>query len=466
MYAGFDYGTSNCAVGVVRTPSSSVESRESHQPRVELLAIEQGKAFMPSTLYALERELICEYAGQHIDSPELKDAFIALRSNQLNQARRIRREHDIRNNDQSIFVGQDAFDQYLSFPGDGYFVKSPKSFLGASGLRADFILFFEDIVTAMMQTIKARAQAQLQDTIDHAVIGRPVNFQGANAENSNRQAIDILSLAAKRAGFRSVEFLYEPLAAGLDFESRLTQNKTVLVVDIGGGTSDCAMVRMGPDHRDKTQRSDDFLAHSGERIGGNDLDIQLAGQELMPLFGMNSALKNGLSMPTQAYWNAVKTNDVGAQSIFNSLKTEQSLRQLMLDTTEPQLLKRFIHLREQQQNHQLVRSAEQGKIALSSAHSHECDLNYIEEEMHCMITQEQFANAIQRPIRQIVKLMEEAIKQAGCKPDLIYITGGSAQSPVIRSAIQESIGEVDIVDGNHFGSVATGLTVWAQRLFS
>ena len=71
------------------------------------------------------------------------------------------------------------------------------------------------------------------------------------------------------------------------------------MVDIGGGTTDCSMVRMGPSHQQKTERKDDFLGHSGERIGGNDLDIAIAGFQLMPLFGMQSLKKNSLPMPTQ-----------------------------------------------------------------------------------------------------------------------------------------------------------------------
>ena len=158
MIAGFDYGTSNCAIGV--------PSGESAQ----LIAIDQGKTFMPSALYALERELICETVGQNIPKTSLQESFIELRANPLNQARRVRREHDIDTSEQSLYVGQEAFDQYLSLPEEGYFVKSPKSFLGASGLRPEFVHFFEDIVTAMMQTIKQRAENQLGQTINHTVM--------------------------------------------------------------------------------------------------------------------------------------------------------------------------------------------------------------------------------------------------------------------------------------------------------
>ncbi|EAW31168.1 Molecular chaperone [marine gamma proteobacterium HTCC2143] len=454
MYAGFDYGTSNCAVGVVDNNT------------IRLLAIGNNQVLMPSSLYALERELICEYVGQQIPDDALQQNFLSLRAPAMAQARSVRTEYDIRPEEQSIFFGQDAFDQYLSMPGEGYFLKSPKSFLGASGLRSEYIQFFEDIVTAMMINIKQRAETDLGKTITHTVIGRPVNFQGMNAEQSNRQAIAILTLSAQRAGFKSVEFLFEPIAAGLDFEARLSDDKTVLIVDIGGGTTDCAMVRMGPSHRNNTERQQDFIGHSGERVGGNDLDIQLAGKHLMPLFGMHSSLKNGLLMPTATYWDAVRTNDVGAQANFNSQQTELRLQQLMLDTTEPELLRRFITLRDKKQNHHILRSAEQAKISLSDSSRSSLDLNSIVTGLSCTISRNQFAHAIERPLASITDLMTEAIRQAAVQPDLIYITGGSAKSPIIRQAIEQKLGTIPVVDGDHFGSVATGLTAWAQRLFS
>ncbi len=463
MFSGFDYGTSNCAMGIINSHTD-----------VQLLALEQGKAFMPSTLYALERELICEQVGLTIPANDLKQDFLTLRANSLAQARRIRQQEGLDASEQSLFFGRAAFAEYYDFPEEGYFVKSPKSFLGASGLRPEQVFFFEDIVTAMMQNVKNQAEKSAAalglktagQSIEHTVIGRPVNFQGLNAEQSNKQAIDILTVAAKRAGFKSVEFLFEPIAAGLNFESNLAQDKTVLVVDIGGGTTDCAMVRMGPNHKSKEQREQDFIGHSGERVGGNDLDIQLAGSQLMPLFGMGSDLKNGKPVSTKTFWDAVATNDISAQSNFNSLQTELYLDQLVRDSAAPELIKRFVKLRDEKQNHHLVRSSEQCKIELSSRQQYEVDLSFIEAGLSESICRERFADAVRRPIEKMAALMDEAIIQAGCKPDLVYVTGGSGQSPVIRQAIKEKIGEVEVVDGDHFGSVASGLTVWAERIYS
>lgn len=453
MFAGFDYGTSNCAMGVIK------------DKKVRLLALDQGQQFMPSTLYAIARELICESVAQPITGSE-QQRYLEQRQGPLARARKVRNELELYPQEQTLFIGQEAIEQYLSLPEEGYFVKSPKSFLGASGLRVEFVHFFEDLVTAMMQGIKQRAELAAGHAIEQVVIGRPVNFQGTNTEQSNQQALTILTVAAHRAGFKAVEFLFEPIAAGLAFEENLSSDKTVLVVDVGGGTTDCAMVRMGPSHRHKLDRADDFIGHSGERVGGNDLDIQLAGNCLMPLFGMRSLLKNGLPMPSSIFWDAVSTNNVAAQADFNSQDTSLRLQRLLLDTQEPVLLNRFIKLRAQKQHHYIVRLAEQAKIALSDQGGVQVDLSEIEHELVSDISTEQLADAIERPLSRMVALMEEAVIQADCSPELIYVTGGSVKSPIIRRRIEQRFTGVEVLDGDHFGSVASGLTVWAQRLFA
>ena len=455
MITGFDYGTSNCAIGTISPKSGATE----------LLTLEQGKPFLPSTVYAFAREMISEQVAKDIQDSHAQAQYMQQRAHSLEMALKFRREESIQNDEQTVFFGNEAFSQYLAFPEEGFFIKSAKSFLGASGLRPEIISFYEDIVTVMMAHIKRSAEQHAQQTLTHTVIGRPVNFQGLNAEKSNQQALAILQTAAKRAGFKEVEFFYEPIAAGLDFEKPLKEDKTVLVVDIGGGTTDCAMILMGPQHIQKHDRFSDFIGYCGERTGGNDFDIQIAAKLLMPLLGMNSTLKSGLPMPTQVYWDAVSTNNVGAQTKFHKVDTAVLLKQLLRDTTEPNLVERFISVRENNQNHQMVRSAEQAKIALSDQHEISIGLDYIEDQLTKGASIEDIQGAVQRPLKTMISLMNDAITQADTRPDLIYITGGSAKSPVIRSVIEQQFGNIEIVDGDHFGSVTNGLTLWAQKIF-
>ncbi|MBK8740010.1 MAG: hypothetical protein IPO58_00295 [Betaproteobacteria bacterium] len=55
--------------------------------------------------------------------------------------------------------------------------------------------------------------------------------------------------------------------------------------------------------------------------------------------------------------------------------------------------------------------------------------------------------------------------QAQTAPDVIYVTGGTAKSPMILECIRANFGGVDIVVGDLFGSVTSGLATWAQRTF-
>jgi hypothetical chaperone protein len=455
MISGFDYGTSNCAIGVIPTDTNTTK----------LLPLENGEVFLPSTVYAFAREFISEQVAKDIKNSHAQAEYMQQRAHSLERARTFRREESIDNTEQTVFFGKQAFDQYLSLPEEGFFIKSAKSFLGANGLRPEIISFYEDIVTVMMAEIKSKAELHIQDSLTHTVIGRPVNFQGLNAEKSNAQALSILETAAKRAGFKEVEFFYEPIAAGLDFETPLTEDKKVLVVDIGGGTTDCAMILMGPNHIQKPDRFSDFIGYSGERTGGNDFDIQIAAKLLMPLLGMKSTLKSGLPMPTQVYWDAVSTNNVGAQTKFHKIETQLLLKQLLRDTKEPNLVERFIKVRENNQNHQMVRNAEQAKIALSNHTQTDIDLDYIECGLQQTVSLDDISDAVQRPLKTMISLMHEAISQADTNPDLIYITGGSAKSPIIKKIIQQHFGDVEVVDGDHFGSVANGLTLWAQKIY-
>ena len=126
MLSGFDFGTSNCAIGVV--------DQSNNKQRVKLLPIDNGQTFMPSALYSIHRDLICESTARLMSDKDSQTSFMLQRTSQLEQAKRVRINEQIDTLANTIFVGQQAFDEYLSFPGEGYFVKSVKSFLGSTGL--------------------------------------------------------------------------------------------------------------------------------------------------------------------------------------------------------------------------------------------------------------------------------------------------------------------------------------------
>ncbi|QQX78599.1 molecular chaperone [Shewanella sp. KX20019] len=456
MFVGFDYGSANCAIGIMQ------------DEEVRIVPLSGGAKYLTSTLYAMDRELIAEEVLKQLPA-EQKAHYTLLRSAQLSRAAFARRELDLLPHEQAVFVGEAAVDAYLEMPDEGFYVRSPKSFLGATGLRENQIALFEDIVTLMMMHIKGAAEKNMSVTgcqITHAVIGRPVNFQGIGGEQSNQQAEAILSLAAKRAGFIDVDFLFEPLAAGMDYEASLEEDMTVLVVDVGGGTTDCSMVKMGPSHIDNRDRSVDFLGHSGQRVGGNDLDIALSMAAFMPHLGLGSLMVNKLPVPSKPFWNAVAVNDISAQRDFATLNSKRLIEDLAKEAQQPELINRLLKVQQHQLGYKLVRSAEQSKIALSNEDSIDTQLEYVDAGLHAKVTEADFESAITIPLSKVESLMREALNSSGVKPDRIYVTGGTARSPAIYKRISGLFPDIPIVVGDHFGSVTAGLTRWAQRVFA
>ncbi len=449
MFIGFDYGTANCSVAVM------------HDGTPQLLEMENGSPLLPSMICAPTREAISEWLYRHHEVPATDDETQAL----LRRAVSFNREEGIDVLHNSVQFGLSSLRQYMEDPEEVYFVKSPKSFLGASGLKPQQVALFEDLVCAMMLHIRQQAERQLAQPIDRAVIGRPINFQGLGGEEANRQAQGILDRAARRAGFLEVVFQFEPVAAGLDFESTLREEKQVLVVDIGGGTTDCSVLLMGPKWHHRSDREHSLLGHSGCRVGGNDLDIMLAFKQLCPLLGMGGQTEKGIALPILPWWNSVAINDVPAQTDFYSMANGRMLAELIRDAREPEKVAYLQKVWRQRLGYRLVRVAEESKIALSDSSQIATMLPFIAANLGCDISQADLASAISQPLQRILEQVTLALENSRVKPDVIYLTGGSARSPMIKQALAQQLPGIPLVGGDDFGSVTAGLARWANVVF-
>ena len=80
-----------------------------------------------------------------------------------------------------------------------------------------------------------------------------------------------LEQAARQAGFKQIVFQLEPIAAALAFENTLSrgQEKRVLIGDLGGGTSDFAVMRLRGGVSLEADRQADVIAVGGLPIGGD-----------------------------------------------------------------------------------------------------------------------------------------------------------------------------------------------------
>ncbi len=449
MAIGFDFGTATCSV-------AHIVNNEVHG-----IPLNDDELFIASTLCATNREAVSEYLYRHLNILPVGPVSEGLLRSSINTNKY--EGIDVLADD--VRFGKQATDLYLEDPIEYYYVKSPKSFLGMLGLDEIRYAIFEDIVCAMMANVKQRVEASLQKEVDSAVIGRPVTFHNRGGEESNQQAINILQKAATRAGFKHIEFQFEPVAAGLEYEANLTSDKNVLIVDIGGGTSDCSLIRMGPDWVGKKERSETLLGHTGSFTGGNDLDIHIANKRFMTEFGKDTDAKSGLPIPSMPFWQAIAINDVEAQRKFYARTNINELKQIKRDAQQPEKLQRLIEVYENTLGYSLVAEAEQAKIALSNADNYMANINLLSEQLQIPVTAEGMEKAVNMPVRRIKKLVEETIAQASVKPDVVYITGGSSRSPMLRNAVKSVVGDIPIANGDYFGSVTAGLARWADVCF-
>ncbi|WP_144430954.1 Hsp70 family protein, partial [Pseudomonas syringae pv. coryli] len=173
--------------------------------------------------------------------------------------------------------GRLALHEYLEGY-EGRLMRSLKSLLGSKLIKHDTSVLgtampFKDLLALFIGELKKRAEQTAGREFEQVVLGRPVHFVDDDAQ-ADQEAEDTLAEVARKIGFKDVSFQFEPIAAAFDYESTIQDEELVLIVDIGGGTSDFSLVRLAPERRTHADREQDILATGGVHIGGTDFDKQ------------------------------------------------------------------------------------------------------------------------------------------------------------------------------------------------
>jgi hypothetical chaperone protein len=462
MYAGIDFGTSTCALAVWRDGVPELVPLDDAGPFM-LSALHSSQASLPIPRFDVQE--VRRRAGDAADREREEAIQRGVMRREMAEAAHRRQGGDAPLYfDPDIVFGKAALDNYLFDPQHGFYAKSPKSFLG-SDLQGRHLGLFAEIITRMMAQVKQCSEAQIGQVVEKVVIGRPVNFHGTRGEQGNRQALHILEQAATAVGFDEIAFLYEPIAAALDYERQLETDRTVLVLDAGAGTTDCSMVRVGPTYRHMDDRASTLLGSAGTRIGGIDFDINLGMKAFMPSFGKDMPLTNGLPFPGHFLWDALTVNDINAQARFYAKTTPGALQGYRHIASDSNKIDRLLRLWEERLGQGVVREAEQAKIGLSESRVVTGHLHDIEPHLSVTVTREQLRDAVELELNKFVGLMADVQSQAQVPPDAIYVTGGTAKSPLVIEMIRQHFSDIEVITGDYFGSVTSGLATWAHRLF-
>ncbi len=366
-------------------------------------------------------------------------------------------------------IGRDAVRAYVEGE-DGRLMRALKSVLGTAlidettnvGRRR---IPFREVIGDFVTTVKTRAEADRGVALTQVVMGRPVFFVDDDAAG-NAKAQEALEGVARAAGFSEIAFQFEPIAAALDYEQQVAHEELALIADIGGGTSDFSIVRLGPDRRARPDRADDILANDGVRIGGTDFDRQLSLGVVMPLLGYRSPMKQAdRDVPSGYYF------DLATWSAINRLYTAKTVREIVevrREAAHPALLERLIKVIEEQRGHTLAIATEGAKIALAEEGRARLDLSEVEAELDAELDRAGLEDHTATLARRIAQRVDICLAQAGLTAsdiDAVFLTGGSTRLAHVRSAILACLPAARVVDGDTFGSVGTGLALEAGRRF-
>ncbi|MFY0545113.1 molecular chaperone DnaK [Brevibacillus sp. H7] len=265
----------------------------------------------------------------------------------------------------------------------------------------------QEISAMILQKLKADAEAYLGEPVTQAVITVPAYFN-----DSQRQATKD---AGKIAGLEVLRIVNEPTAAALAYGIEKTEDQTVLVYDLGGGTFDVSILEL-------SEGFFEVKATSGDnKLGGDDFD-QVIIDYLVSEFKKEHGID--LSKDRMALQRLKDAAEKAKKDLSGVLTTTISLPFITADATGPK------HL----------------EVNLTRAKFEELSAHLVERTMG--------------PTRQ-------ALQDAGLTPndiDRVILVGGSTRIPAVQEAIKKFIGKEPHKGVNPDEVVALGAAVQAGVL--
>lgn len=369
-----------------------------------------------------------------------------------------------------VHFGKPAIRQYDDHRAEGRLFRSIKKFLPArsfGGTQIGKDLYdLPSLVGCFLKEMKERADSQIGQSVDSVVLGRPALYS-VNPEDDKLAEARMLK-AAQFAGFKHVEFYPEPLAAAYAFRKNLKEEKLVLVVDLGGGTSDFTVLTLGP----KAFKSSDVLAVGGVSVAGDALDSSIMTGKLSHFFGTDVEYRlplssNILKMPADIKSKLGSPPDIALMTRAEIMGFLKSVQKAALKESDKIKLDRLFALIEDNLGFRIYESIETLKREVCSGQKATFDFPYPDIEIKTNLLPIEFQVCSEEKIQKIFDSLDETVKQAGVEHtqiDLVCCTGGTAKVPEVTKRLQKRFGQASIEQFNNFHSVIQGLAERAREL--
>ena len=240
----------------------------------------------------------------------------------------------------------------------------------------------------ILQKMKQTAEDYLGYKVEKAVITVPAYFN-----DSQRQATKD---AGKIAGLDVLRIINEPTAAALAYGLDKKKDEKVAVFDLGGGTYDISVLEL---YDVEGSRQFEVKSTNGDtHLGGDDFD----------------------------------------QRVIDWLVTEFKRDQAIDLSKDPMALQR------------LKEAGEKAKMELSTTQTTDINLPFITADqsgpkhLNYSLTRAKFEQLVDDLIQRTIPPMEQALKDAGIKPneiDEVLLVGGSTRIPKIQEIVKKFFGK-------------------------
>jgi hypothetical chaperone protein len=369
------------------------------------------------------------------------------------------------------WTGPEGIEQYLAADVKGRLIQSLKSFLSSRNLHSTEVFgrrhTIEDLIARILRDLREKAEHQFGIRIKSAVVGRPVHFVGAENAEDDVYAEGRLRLAFESAGYESVEFEMEPVAAAHYYESTLDHDELILIGDFGGGTSDFSLVHVGPTVRQTGRESVSgrIVGNAGVGIAGDAFDAKIIRHLVSPALGAGSQLRSLGKILTVPNWVYIRLERWHHLSLLRGRDVLEMLKGVHAQSLEPEKIGALIHFIKENLGFHLHRAVQKVKNDLSNAPLATFQFSDGFVDLEAAVKRATFEEWISEELEKIAGCVDSLLTSSGVLPrdvDRVFLTGGSSFVPAVRRIFETRFGKQRIRGGNEFTSVARGLALKAM----
>lgn len=364
--------------------------------------------------------------------------------------------------------GPEGIERYLAADNKGRLIQSLKSFLSSESLKSTEVFgrrrTLEDLIARILRDLREKAEGYFGEEISSAVVGRPVHFVGAEREEQNAFAESRLSEAFRMAGFESVRFEMEPVAAAHFYESGLDHDELILIGDFGGGTSDFSLVHVGPTIVKRGRTNKDLVGNAGVGLAGDAFDSKIVRHLVSPALGAGTQMRSMEKVLPVPMWVYSKLEHWHHLSFLKAKDVMTMLNSVRGHAFEPERIEALMHLIQEDLGYQLHRAVQRVKCDLSEQESARFQFSDGVVDLDTVVQRSEFEVWIREELEKIENCVDGLIGASGIAArdvDRVFLTGGTSFVPAVRRIFEARFGAERIRAGNEFTSVARGLALKA-----